>query len=190
MPRRYFFLFRSCFAFAFLACSIRSRWRSSASTCRDQNRRNGSSHTSNSCNGSGLSRYKRRCASTVDSTNPASRSTRRCFETVGCDIRSWRSISPTDCSEETSRLRIARRFGSAMTSNIDSTLSYILHIEYTCQGIYWMKFSIPGLGSGLEAPDLSVRLRPVHSEDDPETGRIDGFVERHSSKACRNQASS
>ena len=26
--------------------------------------------------------------STVDSTKPASRSTRRCFDTVGCDIRS------------------------------------------------------------------------------------------------------
>src|SRR3989441_4544332 len=35
-------------------------------------------------------------------------------------MRSWRSISPTDCWDETSRLNIARRFGSAMISNTDS----------------------------------------------------------------------
>src|SRR5207302_5498970 len=61
-------------------------------------------------------------ASTVDSTKPASRSTRRCFDTVGCGMRSWRSISPTDCWDETRRLKIARRFGSAMISNTDSML--------------------------------------------------------------------
>ena len=33
-----------------------------------------------------------------------------------------RSISPTDCCDETRRLNIARRFGSAMISNTDSTL--------------------------------------------------------------------
>src|SRR5579885_163734 len=32
------------------------------------------------------------------------------------------SISPTDCCDDTSRLNIARRFGSAMISNTDSTL--------------------------------------------------------------------
>src|SRR5260370_748161 len=37
----------------------------------------------------------------MDSTKPASRSTRRGFDTVGCGIRSWRSISPTDCCDET-----------------------------------------------------------------------------------------
>src|SRR5438445_11399389 len=37
-------------------------------------------------------------------------------------MRSWRSISPTDCWDETRRLNIARRFGSAMISNTDSTL--------------------------------------------------------------------
>src|SRR5438067_12420130 len=57
----------------------------------------------------------------MDSTKPASRSTRRCFETVGCGIPSWRSISPTDCWDETRRLNIARRFGSAMISKTDST---------------------------------------------------------------------
>ena len=60
----------------------------------------------------------------VDSTKPASRSTRRCFDTVGCDMRSSTlDLSATDCSEETSRLKIARRFGSAMMSKTDSTLS-------------------------------------------------------------------
>jgi hypothetical protein len=38
----------------------------------------------------------------------------------GC--RRSHSISPTDCCDETSRLSIARRFGSAMISNTDSTL--------------------------------------------------------------------
>ena len=43
--------FRSC-----RGLSIRSRWRSSASTCSDQKRRNGTSHASSSMSGSGLSR--------------------------------------------------------------------------------------------------------------------------------------
>jgi hypothetical protein len=60
----------------------------------------------------------------VDSTKPASRSTRRCFDTVGCVIRSWRSISPTDCCDETRRLSIARRFGSAMISKDSILLIY------------------------------------------------------------------
>src|SRR6267378_2388378 len=58
----------------------------------------------------------------MDSTKPASRSTRRCLDTVGCGMPSCRSISPTDRCDETSRLRIARRFGSAMISNTDSML--------------------------------------------------------------------
>src|SRR3989454_11650170 len=37
-------------------------------------------------------------------------------------MRSWRSISPTDCWDETRRLNIARRFGSAMISNTDPIL--------------------------------------------------------------------
>src|SRR6266853_3122848 len=58
----------------------------------------------------------------MDSTKPASRSTRRCLDTIGCGMPSCRSISPTDCWDETSRLNIARRFGSAMISNTDSIL--------------------------------------------------------------------
>src|SRR5580704_15509004 len=58
----------------------------------------------------------------MDSTKPASRSTRRCLDTIGCGMPSCRSISPTDCCDETSRLNIARRFGSAMISNTDSML--------------------------------------------------------------------
>src|SRR5439155_26519908 len=50
------------------------------------------------------------------------RSTRRCFDRVGCGMRSRRSISPTDRWDETRRLRIARRFGSAMIAKADSTL--------------------------------------------------------------------
>src|SRR5579863_5364260 len=71
----------------------------------------------------------------VDSTKPASRSTRRCFDTAGCDIRSWRSISPTDCSDETRRLNIARRFGSAMISKTDSTL-FIYSTEHILVKVY------------------------------------------------------
>src|ERR1700687_525194 len=56
----------------------------------------------------------------MDSTKPASRSTRRCLDTIGCGMPSCRSISPTDCCAETRRLSIARRFGSAMISNTDS----------------------------------------------------------------------
>src|SRR5206468_8586870 len=41
------------------------------------------------------------------------------LDTVGCGIRSRRSISPTDCWDRTRRLRIARRFGSAMMANAD-----------------------------------------------------------------------
>src|SRR5213595_3965609 len=75
--------------------------------------------------------FRSRCASTVDSTKPASRSTRRCLDTVGCGIRSRRSISPTDCWDRTRRLKIARRFGSAMIANADSMLLvyYTEHIR-------------------------------------------------------------
>src|ERR1700676_513622 len=71
----------------------------------------------------------------MDSTKPASLSTRRCFDTVGCGIRSCRSISPTDCCDETSRLNIARRFGSAMISNTDSIL-LIYFTEYIRVKVY------------------------------------------------------
>src|SRR5439155_16545229 len=74
-------------------------------------------------------------ASTVDSTKPASRSTRRCFDTVGCGIRSRRSISPTDCWDETRRLNIARRFGSAMISNTDSIL-FVYSTEHMLVKVY------------------------------------------------------
>src|SRR5437660_3878752 len=56
-----------------------------------------------------------------DATNPASRSTRRCLETDGCDSRSSCSISPTERSDERSRLKMARRLGSATMANDDST---------------------------------------------------------------------
>src|SRR5207248_11564617 len=55
-----------------------------------------------------------------DSTSPAARSTRRCLETDGCDSRSSRSISPTERSDESSRLRMARLLGSATMANDDS----------------------------------------------------------------------
>src|SRR3954453_6835574 len=58
-----------------------------------------------------------------DSTNPACRSTRRCLETDGCESRSLRSISPTERSDESSRLKMARRLGSATMANDDSTMN-------------------------------------------------------------------
>ena len=97
--------------------------------CTDQNRRNGVSQASISISGSGLIRYRRRCASTRDSTNPASRSTRRCFETEGCGRLNFSSISPTERSEDASSVKIARRFGSAMIANVDST-PRIYRIQY------------------------------------------------------------
>src|ERR1700687_2367674 len=71
----------------------------------------------------------------MDSTKPASRSTRRCLDTIGCGMPSCRSISPTDCCDETSRLRIARRFGSAMISNTDSML-VVYSTEYIRVKVY------------------------------------------------------
>src|SRR5713101_5540544 len=105
------------------------------STCFDQKRRKGTSHVSSSMSGSGLSRYRRRCASIRDSTNPASRSTRRCLETDGCDSRSLRSISPTERSDESSRLKMARRLGSATMANDDSTI-YIYSSSYILVKLY------------------------------------------------------
>src|SRR5262249_38942375 len=61
-----------------------------------------------------------------DSTNPASRSTRRCLETDGCEIRSERSISLTNLSDDASRLRMARRLGSAVMAKADSTTGIYL----------------------------------------------------------------
>src|SRR6267143_2167324 len=71
----------------------------------------------------------------MDSTKPASRSTRRCLDTVGCGMPSCRSSSPTDCCEETSRLRIARRCGSAMISNTDSML-FVYSTEHIRVKVY------------------------------------------------------
>src|ERR1700687_986347 len=71
----------------------------------------------------------------MDSTKPASRSTRRCLDTIGCGMASCRSISPTDCCDETSRLRIARRFGSAMISNTDSML-FVYSTEHIRVKVY------------------------------------------------------
>ena len=83
------------FSFTEGTFSIFSKCCSRASTCFDQKRRKGTSHASRSMSDSGLSRYRRRCASIRCSTNPASRSTRRCLETDGCDSRSsCRSPSP------------------------------------------------------------------------------------------------
>src|SRR5690349_4453521 len=55
-----------------------------------------------------------------DSTKPASFSTRRCFETEGCERSSSCSSSPTERSDASSRLKIARRLGSATIANADS----------------------------------------------------------------------
>src|ERR1700746_1925399 len=71
----------------------------------------------------------------MDSTKPASRSTRRCLDTIGCGMPSCRSISPTDCCDETSRLRIARRFGSAMISNTDS-IRFVYSTEHIRVKVY------------------------------------------------------
>src|SRR5438105_9958611 len=67
-----------------------SRWRSSASRRSVQNCRYGASQASISVRGSARTRYQRRWASTRTSTSPASRSTRRCFDTPG-----WLSETPS-----------------------------------------------------------------------------------------------
>src|SRR2546422_10560724 len=46
----------------------------------------------------------------------------RCLETDGCDSRSLRSISPTERSDESSRLKMARLLVSATMANDDSTI--------------------------------------------------------------------
>jgi hypothetical protein len=119
----------------------------------------------------------------VDSTKPASRSTRRCFDTVGCGRRSCRSISPTDCFDETRRLRIARRFGSAMISKTDSTL------QYTWWSIYVSRHTVfvcpvlsnsltlfaehEGLGGDL---DCCSRFSPFQLSGRLEFGRFQSVV--------------
>src|SRR5262245_16937893 len=82
-----------------------------------------------------------------DSTNPASRSTRRCLETDGCDSRSSRSISPTERSDERSRLRMARLLGSATMANDDSTVD-IYPIVY----MYVKAFYATALATPSELP--------------------------------------
>src|SRR6266852_2753108 len=92
----------------------------------------------------------------MDSTKPASRSTRRCLDTIGCGMPSCRSISPTDCCDETSRLRIARRFGSAMIANTDSIL-FVYSREHIRVKVY--KGRGPGNGfsrrAGMHRSDLA-----------------------------------
>src|ERR1700732_5374003 len=89
----------------------------------------------------------------MDSTKPASRSTRRCLDTIGCGMPSCRSISPTDCCDETSRLRIARRFGSAMILNTDSIL-FVYSTENIRVKVY--------LGGKAQATACSLHDNRVH----------------------------
>src|SRR4029077_18910718 len=106
----------------------------------------------------------------MDSTKPASRSTRRCLDTIGCGIRSWRSISPTDCCDETSRLNIARRFGSAMISKTDST-PYIYSIEHMLVKVYYpgaVRRARPGQlssATGRKSEDLGIVVATRRSQD-------------------------
>jgi hypothetical protein len=149
----------------------RSRWRSRASTWADQKRRNGVSQASTSMSGSGRIRYRRRCASARDSTKPASRNTRRCFDTDGCDIRNRSSILPTDSSEEASKTQD----GSAVRLRNDGEcrfhVTYIHFSVYTCQGT--LPRPIQGLaptcrgGPADGSPRVEVRasvLAPVASQ--------------------------
>src|SRR5690348_8931290 len=75
----------------------------------------------------------------VASTNPASRSTRKCLETVGCGMRNRRSSSPTDCWDEARRVKMARRFGSATTSKTE-----VMRL-YTAEGICLSRHVFPRL---------------------------------------------
>ena len=50
---------------------------------------------------------------------------------------------PTDCSDETRRLKIARRFGSAMISKTDSTL-FIYPTEHMLVKAYKDRVSVDG----------------------------------------------
>src|SRR5690349_9126615 len=81
------------------------------------------------------------------STKPASRSTRRCLDTDVCGIRSFFSISPTDRSDDESRPRIARRLGSAMIANEDSTgrIYALGHMPVKADaiGVRWARASPP-----------------------------------------------
>src|SRR5215471_16166381 len=92
----------------------------------------------------------------MDSTKPASRNTRKCLDTVGWGMRRWRSISPTDCCDETRRLNIARRFGSAMTSNTDSML-LIYHAEYMRVKAYNRREPVLGLKDEIFLEDLRAK---------------------------------
>src|SRR5438094_2297113 len=124
----------------------------------------------------------RGCASTADSTKPASRSTRRCLDTVGCGIRSRRSISPTDCCDETRRPNIARRFGSAMISNTDSTLliystEHILVKAYTGRSQATLSVGVRGCTVRCVFGGCNSELwayRPLHSECDETEARLCG----------------
>src|SRR3954467_11037804 len=88
-----------------------------------------------------------------DSTNPASFSTRRCLETEGCERESSCSSSPTERSEASSRLRMARRLGSARMAKEDSTMDIYPSEHIPVKPYYGPK----GRGEG-EWPLLRLRL--------------------------------
>jgi hypothetical protein len=77
-------------------------------------------------------------------------------------------MSPTDCSDKTRRLKIARRFGSAMISNTDSTLFIYLkkHIRvkvYLHKGDLQSGVVIPWtLAAGCNKPCLGLELSNCH----------------------------
>src|SRR5207245_9978700 len=99
--------------------------------------------------------------SPVGSTKPASRSTRSCLDTIGCGMPSCRSISPTDCCDETRRLNIARRLGSAMISNTDS-MFFVYSTEHIRVKVYLGAKARATVSVGVRGGAVSRLLCEVH----------------------------
>ena len=119
--------------------SMVSKCCSKASMCFDQNRRNGSSHAVQLHAGGSGSQAGRGVMLGFDfaiAQTLQSDSTSKCPETDGWGIRSCCSISPTECSDASSKLRMARRFGSATMANDDSMGVYYPCRIYVSRHIY------------------------------------------------------
>src|SRR4051812_43319667 len=85
-------------------------------------------------------------------TKPESRSTFRCFETVGWLSDNPDARSPTPSSPPTSAARMRRRVGSATTRKTSTvgTTANILAPAYTVQGMLYGQLVI-GVASALDA---------------------------------------
>src|SRR5687768_2891168 len=121
------------------------------------------------------------CVRTRLETKPASRSTLRCFDIVGCVTANAPTSSPTLHSERRSRSRIRRLVGSASTTNGSTIVTGLICLDrhmpvkaiavrrISCGLMSWSMFSFRGHWAHAHdvEQDAFMALASMYVEADP-----------------------